>query len=52
VGSGEWRRFAVDFAVDGSCAGHVLQLEPDADEGKVAFVEGTAWFDALGLRQR
>ena len=52
LGSSDWRRFAMDVAVDGSCPGHVLQLEPVAEEREVAFVEGTAWFDALALRQR
>ena len=52
LGSSDWRRFAMDVPVDGACAGHVLQLEPVAEDREVAFVEGTAWFDDLALRQR
>ncbi len=52
LGSSDWRRFAMDVPVDGACGGHVLQLEPVAGDGEVAFVEGTAWFDDLVLRRR
>lgn len=52
LGSSDWRRFAVEVPIDGSCPGYALQLEPDVEEGTVAFVEGTAWFDDLSLRRR
>jgi hypothetical protein len=52
VGSSEWRRFAMDLKIDKSCSGHVLQLEPVAEDGAAAFVAGMAWFDDLRLRRR
>ena len=35
-----------------SCQGQVLQLEPVAEDGAVAFVAGTAWFDDLRILRR
>ena len=52
VGSDDWRRFAMELAIDGACSGHVLQLEPVGEDGAIAFVSGTAWFDDLSLRRR
>lgn len=52
VGSSEWRRFAMNLDIDKSCSGHVLQLEPVAEDGAAAFVAGVAWFDDLQLRRR
>lgn len=52
VGSSEWRRFSVDVRIGHPCRGQVLQLEPVADDGAVAFVSGTAWFDDLRMRRR
>jgi hypothetical protein len=52
VGSGEWRQFAMNLKIERGCRGQVLQLEPVADDGAVAFVSGTAWFDDLKMRRR
>jgi hypothetical protein len=52
LGSSEWRRFAMEVRVPESCPGQVLQLEPVADDGALAFVSGAAWFDDLELRRR
>lgn len=49
LGSGEWRRFALDAVIPGGCPGQVLSLEPvGLDEG-TTFVSGTARFDELRL---
>jgi hypothetical protein len=52
LGSSEWRRFAMEIVVDADCQGQALQLEPVVEDGAVAFVSGSAWFDDLTvLRQ-
>jgi hypothetical protein len=51
-GSGPWRSFAMDLEIDGSCSGQGLQLEPVGEDGALAFVAGTAWFDDFVLRRR
>lgn len=52
LGSSEWRRFTMEVRVPPSCPGQVLQLEPVGDEGALAFISGSAWFDDLKLRRR
>jgi hypothetical protein len=51
-GSSPWQRFAMDVEIDGSCSGHGLQLEPVGEDGALAFVGGTAWFDDIFLQRR
>lgn len=52
LGSSEWRRFTAELRVAESCDGQLLRLEPVAEEGTVAFVSGTAWFDELRIERR
>lgn len=52
IGSSEWRRFAMEVRIDGSCPAQLLQLEPAVEEGAAAFVGGVAWFDDIALRRR
>lgn len=52
LGSSEWRRFAMELRIADSCPGQVLQLEPVGEDGALAFVSGSAWFDDLRMRRR
>jgi len=52
IGSSEWRRFVVEVAVGDQCRGQLLQLEPVAEPGSVAFVSGTAWFDDFRIERK
>lgn len=52
LGSSEWRRFAMELRVGAECPGQLLQLEPVAEEGSVAFVAGVVWFDDMAIRRR
>jgi len=49
LGSSEWRRFATALDIGSDCSGQLLQLEPVAEDGAVAFVAGVAWFDDLAI---
>jgi hypothetical protein len=52
LGSSEWRRFAMELLIADDCPGQVLQLEPVGEEGALAFVSGSAWFDDLRVRRQ
>ena len=52
LGSSEWRRFAMELLIADDCRGQVLQLEPVGDDGGLAFVSGSAWFDDLRVRRQ
>ena len=52
IGSSEWRPFAMEVRIEGTCPAQLLQLEPVVEEGAVAFVGGVAWFDDLRIRRR
>lgn len=52
IGSSEWRRFAMELLIADDCLGQVLQLEPVGDDGALAFVSGSAWFDDFRVRRQ
>jgi hypothetical protein len=52
LGTSDWQPFSMAVEVGGACGGHVLQLEPVAEPGQIAFVSGSAWFDDLVLWRR
>ena len=52
VGSSEWRRFSMAVRIPEACPGQLLRLEPAGEEGALAFIGGTAWFDEIRLLRR
>lgn len=52
LGAADWQPFSMPVEIDGACGGYSLQLEPVAEEGQIAFVSGSAWFDDLVLWRR